>query len=162
MGRAANAYLTKINQSNALANTIASELLGGIKTVAAFTAQMIGLHNYTGKLHTSMSLAVKKSFVDAISFGAIHFVIFVSYGVGLYYGGYLIANEVPFLVFSDFIELLWRRHLGCVFLFFNVRSSVVLHCWYSNYAFNEFSANSNVRHCSNHCVYHVPNYPKEA
>lgn len=109
----------------AAAGSIASDSISGIRTLVSFSAHEKQVRNYDETLLTSTKLAIKKRLAHAVGVACTMLTIFFSYGIGLYYGGILVVQDVSFKNFffhflkENYLEFSRRRYCYCVFCCFN-------------------------------------------
>jgi ATP-binding cassette subfamily B (MDR/TAP) protein 1 len=75
------------------AGTIASEAIGGIRTVAGLQTEPSLMAKYFDKINTSFHASVKKGWAQGITVGSFLLVIFSIYGLGMWYGSVLIRDN---------------------------------------------------------------------
>eukprot|EP00727_Mastigamoeba_balamuthi_P009542 m51a1_g521 hypothetical protein (1324) ;mRNA; r:334642-338749 len=75
------------------AGQVAEEALGSVRTVYAFGMQRSVLGKYEENLAVAQRMGTKKGLSLAISYGALLFVLFSSYGLALWYGSTLVKNH---------------------------------------------------------------------
>ncbi|XP_056007799.1 ATP-dependent translocase ABCB1-like isoform X2 [Ostrea edulis] len=77
----------------ARAGSVAEEVLGSIRTVAAFGGQKKECARYDGHLDVAKKNGIKKGITVGWSMGLVYLVVFCSYGLGFWYGSKLIRED---------------------------------------------------------------------
>lgn len=72
------------------AGAILTEALSTIRTVAAFGGEEAEIKRYDEQLAKSEKEGIRKGWVSGATIGTLLFFIFITYGVGLYFGGQLV------------------------------------------------------------------------
>ncbi|XP_049809971.1 ATP-dependent translocase ABCB1-like [Schistocerca nitens] len=78
----------------AKAGSIASEVLGAVRTVIAFSGQATEAERYEKNLVSAKNINIKRSFFTALGFGVLWFCIYSSYALAFYYGVGLVIKEI--------------------------------------------------------------------
>ena len=87
------ANLTKRGQqSYAKAGSVVEEVLGAIRTVAAYGGEKFELERYSAILDETNSQAYQKALYNGAGLGVIMFLVFGTYGLGFWYGAQLVSN----------------------------------------------------------------------
>lgn len=84
----------KSQEAYANAGSIADEVLSGIRTVVAFGAEQREVERYDAYLGASEQAGIKRGLFQGISLGVTNLVMFSSYGLCLWFGSWLIHNNV--------------------------------------------------------------------
>eukprot|EP00727_Mastigamoeba_balamuthi_P007601 m51a1_g3461 putative multidrug resistance protein 1 (1653) ;mRNA; f:696341-702590 len=84
--------VTRAQEFYAQAGQVAEEYLSCIRTVTAFGVQRKALARYQENLGMSRKMGYRKGFAMGISFGALFFVLFGSYGLAIWYGSKLVDS----------------------------------------------------------------------
>lgn len=89
-----NSSLTaKELKAYAKAGKVAEEVLGSIRTVAAFGGEKKESERYTSNLYEARNKGIRKGFILGIGMGLAWLILYSSYGVGFWYGSRLVINE---------------------------------------------------------------------
>eukprot|EP00743_Colponemidia_sp_Colp-15_P010726 GILK01011850.1.p1 GENE.GILK01011850.1~~GILK01011850.1.p1 ORF type:complete len:1311 (+),score=265.06 GILK01011850.1:141-3935(+) len=96
------AYVAKIMQQTATkeqtayaeAGGVADEVLGSIRTVAAFSGEEKELERYESKLHIACRLALRQGRYIAFGIGITFFMLFGSYAISFWFSSYLISEHI--------------------------------------------------------------------
>nr|CAD7393557.1 unnamed protein product [Timema cristinae] len=133
---ATSAYMAKIASSSAareqlkysIAGGIAEEVLGSIRTVAAFGGQDKEVHRYKLALERGLSLAMKKYYILSLGIGAVFLVTYGAYGLAFWYGAELVGSgkATPGSVFTVLFSVMTGAFsLGNALPFVNAVSTAV-------------------------------------
>ncbi|XP_065930084.1 ATP-dependent translocase ABCB1 isoform X2 [Magallana gigas] len=82
----------------AKAGSVAEEVLGAIRTVAAFGGQTKECNRYNGHLDEAKKSGIKKGITVGWSTGLVFLVVFCAYGLGFWYGAKLIREDDDYRV----------------------------------------------------------------
>ncbi|XP_013418888.1 multidrug resistance protein 1 [Lingula anatina] len=77
----------------AMAGAVAEEVLGAIRTVAAFGGEKKEVERYSANLQEAQKVGIKKGIISGAGQGMIWIIIFSAFALAFYYGGTLIRNE---------------------------------------------------------------------
>jgi ATP-binding cassette subfamily B (MDR/TAP) protein 1 len=77
-----------------LAGSIATEALGGIRTVAGFNGEKHWASAYADKVQAGESAGLSKQFATGSLIGAIQFILWCAYALGLWFGARLISTDM--------------------------------------------------------------------
>lgn len=80
-------------KSYAVAGTVAEEVLGGIRTVAAFGGELKEIQRYKDRLQISVKTGMKKGLYSGIGNGIMWLLFYWSYALAFWYGVSLILEE---------------------------------------------------------------------
>jgi ATP-binding cassette subfamily B (MDR/TAP) protein 1 len=86
-------YTFKEQRSYGIAGQIAQEVLGAIRTVLALGMQRTAIDEYSRNLKQSEQMAIRKGLVSGFFFGISNGLFTSSFGIGVYYGAYLVRTE---------------------------------------------------------------------
>eukprot|EP00940_MAST-03C_sp_MAST-3C-sp2_P001573 g1573.t1 len=73
------------------AGTIASEVLSAMRTIAAMRGEVAAAKRYEGNLKTAEKAAIRQGLKGGLAWGMTWAVMFALYGVGFWFGGYLVV-----------------------------------------------------------------------
>lgn len=91
-----------------VAGSVASDSISGIRTLTSFSAQERQTNIFDKLLLQCTRLTIKKRLAQALGVGAMIAVVFISDGVGLYYGTVLLVDDVTFVnLFYGYIFILF-------------------------------------------------------
>ncbi|CAD5117623.1 DgyrCDS6378 [Dimorphilus gyrociliatus] len=91
-----NASLTaKELKAYAKAGKVAEEVLGSIRTVAAFGGEKKESIRYTNNLYDARKKGIRKGFILGIGMGIAWLILYSSYALGFWFGSRLVVNEGP-------------------------------------------------------------------
>lgn len=96
------------------AGKIAEEVLGSIRTVAAFGGQNREVDRYEKELETALKKNTKKAIVAGFSVGVMVFLIFASYSLAFYYGTTLVLNGE--IAGQDVLNVIFSLMIGAMAL----------------------------------------------
>ena len=85
---------TSSHEAYAQAGSVAEEVLGSIRTVAAFGAQEKSRLRYDVHLDQCLKAGVKGGVALGLGLGATMGVMFLAYALGFWYGGQLVADDI--------------------------------------------------------------------
>ena len=78
----------------ALANTIASEVLSGYRTVVAFSRESHESRRYADSLAPALAGGTQRAYVNGAGMGLTMFFMFGTYSLGFWYGGTLVQSRM--------------------------------------------------------------------
>ncbi|KAL1923211.1 uncharacterized protein VTP21DRAFT_9587 [Calcarisporiella thermophila] len=76
------------------AGAVMEQAISGIRTVAAFSLQSRFIQQFEEKIDIAYRAGVKKAFGTGLSLGIFLLVLFSAYGLGFWYGAYLVSNQI--------------------------------------------------------------------
>ncbi|KAH7513545.1 hypothetical protein FEM48_Zijuj12G0211600 [Ziziphus jujuba var. spinosa] len=79
--------------SYSAAATLVEQIIGSIRTVASFTGEKQAVDKYNTSLTKAYKSAVKEGLASGSGMGAVHFIVFCSYGLSVWYGGKMIIEK---------------------------------------------------------------------
>ncbi|KNC82823.1 hypothetical protein SARC_04906 [Sphaeroforma arctica JP610] len=79
----------------AKAGGVAEETFSSMRTVASLSAEKTQTERYEGFVAGAEKVAIKAGLLLALSLGFIFMIIFLTYALGWWWGGYLISNDDP-------------------------------------------------------------------
>ncbi|KAG2490598.1 hypothetical protein HYH03_010991 [Edaphochlamys debaryana] len=86
---------TKASEASAKAyaeaSAIAQQSISQIRTVAAYNREQAAMEQYDKALEGTHIMAIRQSYLAGASFGAVQFVMYGTYAVGLFFGAYRVA-----------------------------------------------------------------------
>ncbi|KAJ3357639.1 Multidrug resistance protein 1 [Entophlyctis luteolus] len=99
------------------AGAIAQEVLSSLRTVVSFGGQSRELARYTAKLQSAESTGIRGAVVNGLSTGVAFMIIFMTYGLGFWYGGQQIpaamsSGQVITVFFSIIIGAIGLGNMG--------------------------------------------------
>ncbi|CAI5484462.1 unnamed protein product [Closterium sp. Yama58-4] len=91
------------------ASSVAAEAVGNIRTVAALSLEAKVLGRFRKELEPPLKRSLQRGQVAGLAFGGSQFCMYVSFAVGLWYGGQLVEQKVGTFedVFKVFMVLTW-------------------------------------------------------
>ncbi|XP_054157975.1 ATP-dependent translocase ABCB1-like isoform X2 [Oppia nitens] len=87
-------YATTEAESYSKAGTVVEEVLGGIRTVYAFGGQTKDIKRYDRNLEPAKKSGIKRQVYIGCGLGVMWFVIYLSFGLGFWYGIRLIIRSI--------------------------------------------------------------------
>ncbi|CAM9376907.1 unnamed protein product [Laminaria digitata] len=94
MFRKLSSLATLTQKNTAGAGGVAEEAISSIRTVAAFTGEKKECKRYEGKVDEAMETSIKAGIGMASALGLMMFIIFCSYGLGMWYGAREVARDI--------------------------------------------------------------------
>ncbi|KAM4688619.1 ATP-binding cassette sub-family B member 5-like [Discoglossus pictus] len=82
----------------AKAGAVAEEVFSSIRTVVAFGGQDKEIKRYTSNLGEAKQLGIKKAMASQLIAGCVYFFLYVSYGLGFWYGTTLILGDSGYTI----------------------------------------------------------------
>ncbi len=86
-------YTTDELKRYGIAGRIAQEVLSSIRTVLALGMHKNSIDDYAKNLKKSETMAIRKGFVSGFFFGLSNGLFTCSFGIGVYYGAYLVRTD---------------------------------------------------------------------
>ncbi|GIL45935.1 hypothetical protein Vafri_3054 [Volvox africanus] len=79
------------SKAYAEASAIAQQSISQIRTVAAYNREQATMEQYDKALEGTRTMALRQGWLSGVSFGAVQFVMYGTYAVGLFFGAYRVA-----------------------------------------------------------------------
>ncbi|CAH1803157.1 unnamed protein product [Owenia fusiformis] len=92
VGRIMGVFTHKEQQAYAKAGSVAEEVLGNIRTVAAFSGEKKECERYNSNLVAARAVGVKKGLVSGAGIGFVWIVIFGTFALSFWYGAKLVRD----------------------------------------------------------------------